>query len=97
MLMAIYLYVKKPVEVTIIGGVDSGIAKWLNRHFLPDGINAIITSDEIRSLQEYPYFRGRAGDGDEETAFVCRNFTCSLPIKSQDELAKQLGVTLTPS
>ena len=95
MLMAIYLYVKKPVEVIVIGDVDSGIAKWLNRRFLPDGINAIITTDEIRSLQEYPYFRGRAGD--EGTAFVCRNFTCSLPIKSQDELAKQLGVTQTPS
>jgi hypothetical protein len=62
---------------------------------LPDGINAIVASDEVRSLQEYPYFKGRAGD--EETAFVCRNFTCSLPIKSQNELAKQLGVTVPPS
>ena len=63
MLMAIYLYVKKPVEVTVIGALDSSLAAWLNRHFLPDGISAIVTSDEIRSLQEYPYFNGRAGDG----------------------------------
>ncbi|HEY7733898.1 MAG TPA: thioredoxin, partial [Nitrososphaera sp.] len=95
MLMAIYLYVKKPVEVTVIGALDSGLAVWLNRHFLPDGINAIISSDEIRSLQEYPYFKGR--ESDEGTAFVCRNFTCSLPIKSQNELEKQLGLSLPPS
>jgi uncharacterized protein YyaL (SSP411 family) len=62
---------------------------------LPDGINAIISSDEIRSLQEYPYFKGR--ESDEGTAFVCRNFTCSLPIKSQNELEKQLGLSLPPS
>ena len=97
MLIAIYLYVKKPVEVTFIrSSVDSGLARWLNHHFLPDGINAIITGNEMRSLQEYSYFKGRAGDR-EETAFVCRNFTCSLPIKSQNELAKQLGITPRPS
>ena len=27
---------------------------------------------------------------DGETAFVCRNFTCSLPMKSQQELERQL-------
>jgi hypothetical protein len=92
MLNAIYLYVKKPVEVTVITNNDSsGIASWLNRQFVPDGINAIVNANELRSLQKYAYFKGREGDG--ETAFVCRNFTCSLPIKSQQDLERQL----TPS
>jgi uncharacterized protein len=88
MLNAIYLYVKRPVEVTVIADGKSGISEWLNKQFMPDGINANVSASELQSLQKYAYFEGRQGDG--ETAFVCRNFTCSLPIKSQKELEKQL-------
>jgi uncharacterized protein YyaL (SSP411 family) len=96
LLMAVYLYVKKPVEVTVItdSSKSLGMAGWLKRQFLPDGINAVISSGELAQLQKYPYFQGRAGDG-SEIAFVCRNFTCSLPIKSQKELERQLSVTTT--
>jgi uncharacterized protein YyaL (SSP411 family) len=92
LLVSIYLYVKKPVEVTVITGNNSGMASWLNRQYLPDGINAVVSADELQSLQKYPYFKGRQGEGGE-TAFVCRNFACSLPIKSQ----KDLEVQLTPA
>jgi uncharacterized protein len=88
MLNAIYLYVKKPVEVTVITDGNSGMAEWLNRQFIPDGINAVVSARELTSLQKYAYFKGREGNG--ETAFVCRNFTCSRPIKSKQELEKQL-------
>ncbi len=89
MLNAIYLYVKKPVEVTVItNNSNSTMAGWLNGQFMPDGINAVVSANELQSLQKYAYFKGRKGDG--ETAFVCRNFTCSLPMKSQQELERQL-------
>jgi uncharacterized protein YyaL (SSP411 family) len=88
--MAIYLYVKKPVEVTVIGNGE--MAKWLNGTFLPDGITASVSEADASVLQKYAFFKGRAAEGGE-TAFVCRNFTCSLPIKSRQELARQLGVT----
>jgi uncharacterized protein YyaL (SSP411 family) len=89
LLMAIYLYVKKPVEVTVVSGdKHSGLAQWLNLQFVPDGINAVVDKKEIDKLQKYAYFKGRAAE--EETAFVCRNFTCSLPIKSEKELERQL-------
>ncbi len=88
MLNAIYLYVKKPVEVTVIAGGSSTMAEWLNRQFLPDGINAVVRSGDLAALQKYAYFKGR--EGNAETAFVCRNFTCTLPLKSRQELEKQL-------
>src|SRR5437867_1083572 len=92
LLNAIYLYVKKPVEVTVItNNLNSKMAEWLSRQFVPDGINAVVSANELASLQKYAYFKGRGGDS--ETAFVCRNFTCSIPIKSQQELERQL----TPS
>ena len=90
LLMAIYLYVKKPVEVTVIGRGE--MAKWLNSVFLPDGITASANDADASALQKYAFFKGRTAEKGE-TAFVCRNFTCSLPIKSQQELARQLGIT----
>jgi hypothetical protein len=90
MLNAIYLYVKKPVEVTVItGSCNSKMAGWLNQQFIPDGINSVVSANQLRSLERYAYFKGREDDG--ETAFVCRSFTCSLPIKSQQELERQLS------
>jgi uncharacterized protein YyaL (SSP411 family) len=97
LLTSIYLYVKKPVEVIIVKQKNSSaMAEWLNRHFLPDGITAISESQEIPLLEKYAYFKGRAAEGGE-TAFVCRNFTCSMPIKSESELARQLGVSAQSS
>ncbi|HEX6560777.1 MAG TPA: glycoside hydrolase family 76 protein, partial [Nitrososphaera sp.] len=90
LLNAIYLYVKKPVEVTVIGK-GGGMSAWLKEQFLPDGITAFVAEDnDIPALQKYPFFQGRSSEKGE-TAFVCRNFTCSLPITTGNELARQLG------
>ncbi len=89
LLTAMYLYVKKPVEVTV---VEKGeISRWLNTTFLPDGITAVVERKDLAALEKFAFFKGR-GAQEGEAAFVCRNFTCSLPIKSQRELARQLGV-----
>jgi uncharacterized protein YyaL (SSP411 family) len=96
MLNSIYLYVKKPVEVTVISSDDksnsnnSSLVAWLNRQFLPDSIIGIVHPSELAKLQYYPYFKGREAEGGRETAFVCKDFTCSLPIRSIEELERQL-------
>jgi uncharacterized protein YyaL (SSP411 family) len=91
LLIAIYLYVKKPVEVTIIGKGNNNMSRWLKEQFLPDGITAFVVEEEDqRALQKYPFFQGRHADKGE-TAFVCRNFTCSLPITNQEVMARELG------
>ncbi|MDQ3977560.1 MAG: thioredoxin domain-containing protein, partial [Thermoproteota archaeon] len=96
MLNSIYLYVKKPVEVTVIitenssSTSNSNLAAWLNRQFLPHSITAIVHSNDLAKLERYPYFKGRQAQGGRETAFVCKNYTCSLPIESIEELERQL-------
>ncbi|WP_337863274.1 thioredoxin domain-containing protein [Nitrososphaera sp.] len=107
LLISMYLYVKKPVEVTVIRGGDStgrkeerggDLSRMLYSTFLPDGITANVTQkQDLDALQRYAFFKGRAATGEGETAFVCRNFTCSLPIKSKEELVRQLGITPRPS
>src|SRR5918992_11331 len=96
MLNSIYLYVKKPVEVTVIvtdkgsNTDNSSLVAWLNRQFLPGSIIAIVHPSELAKLQYYPFFKGREAEGGRETAFVCKDFTCSLPIRSIEELERQL-------
>jgi uncharacterized protein len=96
MLNSIYLYVKKPVEVTVITTDNSTntnnphLVAWLNRQFLPNSINAIVRASELAALQRYPAFKGREAQSGAETAFVCKNYTCSLPIQSIEELERQL-------
>jgi uncharacterized protein YyaL (SSP411 family) len=95
LLSSIYLYVKRPVETLVITNnkKESALAGWLNRQFIPNGIQAIVSHEnDLKLLQSYPYFKGRDASGD--TAFVCRNFICSLPLKSPEDLEKQLK---TPS
>ena len=92
LLAAIYLYVKKPLEITIITvkKKNSEMANWLARQFLPNAINASIQeSEELDKLQKYAFFKGRTVSSGE-TAFVCRNFTCSLPLHSAEDLERQI-------
>ncbi len=93
LLIAIYLYVKKPVEVTVLAdNENSSMARWINARYLPDGINAIATRGDMGRLEKFAFFKGRLSDGGD-TAFVCRNFTCSLPLKSEKELEAELGIS----
>jgi uncharacterized protein YyaL (SSP411 family) len=97
MLNSIYLYVKKPVEVTIISN-DNGnnsmnntsLATWINKQFLPNGILGTVHIDELEKLQDYAFFKGRQPQESRETAYVCKNFSCSLPIESVDVLQREL-------
>lgn len=91
LLMAIYLHVKKPVEVIVIGKQE--MSQWLRTIFLPDAITAVVEEGDLPALGSYVFFKDRKAEAGE-TAFVCRNFTCSLPIRSKKELARQLGVNL---
>lgn len=99
LLLAVYLYVKKPVEITIILNtkqkLHSQMVNWLNRQFIPNRIIAIIENDlQLEELQKYLFFKGKNSDkgkkNKSEFAFVCRNNTCSLPIYSIEELERHI-------
>ncbi|HYZ51151.1 MAG TPA: thioredoxin, partial [Nitrososphaeraceae archaeon] len=107
LLVSIYLYIKKPVEIIIIRNVenkhDSPMLTWLNRQFVPNGIIATVNGNlQLEELQKYPFFMNRIPSSKEEKgksvaeyALVCRNFTCSLPIYSIQDL--ELHIANTPS
>lgn len=100
MLIAIYLWIKKCTEILIIEEKDSPISSfqltsWLNRHFVPNQISAVINDKrQLDELQQYAFFyRGELSGNSKnrpEYAIVCRDSTCSLPIFSTDELETQI-------
>ncbi|HET7148326.1 MAG TPA: thioredoxin domain-containing protein [Candidatus Nitrosopolaris sp.] len=97
LLMAIYLYVKKPIEIRVRTTDDIGegqkMARWINKQFMPNAITVINENQsQISKLQEYPFFSGtnssRADAADY--AVICRNFTCSVPIYSLTGLQEHI-------
>jgi uncharacterized protein YyaL (SSP411 family) len=112
LLNAIYLYIKKPIEITIIRtnvkkSTDSAkMSNWLGKQFIPNSITAIIKDlSQLDGLNKYPFFDGKKADInkqtnktsayneplDSEQAFVCKDFSCSLPLVSLEQLQKRLG------
>jgi uncharacterized protein YyaL (SSP411 family) len=110
LLNAIYLYIRKPIEITIIANdtkqqIDSErMSGWLGKQFIPNSIVALVKdSSQLVELNKYPFFSGKKEDAIDkeknnvdnrnargEYAFVCRNFSCSLPIYSLDQLQEYI-------
>jgi hypothetical protein len=112
LLNAIYLYIRKPIEITIIG---TNIKKpknleqmsdWLGKQFIPNSIIALVKDrSQLDDLNKYPFFDGKKVENNIQTkkisadngplnaehAFVCKNFSCSLPIYSLEQLQKYLA------
>jgi uncharacterized protein YyaL (SSP411 family) len=91
LLNAIYLYLENPIEITILNPVDKDIVDSVTKKFLPDAIIVIVqTNDKLNALSKYPFFAGKEFT-DKTTVFVCKNFTCSLPLKTTQEIEQLLG------
>ena len=98
LLTAIYLYVKKPIEITVRTADNIGegqkMARWIHKQFMPNAITAIIENQsQLSRLQEYPFFSGTNSARTSQTdyAVICRNFTCSVPIYSLSDFQVQIN------
>jgi hypothetical protein len=90
LLNTLSIYLEKPVEITIINTENSKICKSLFTNYLPNSfIVTIQNSNQLENLNQYPFFTGKAFE-DKTSVFVCKNFTCSLPLHSIDEINSHL-------
>ena len=86
-----YLYYQKPTEITIINDMNSKIISYLRKKFLPESIMVIVTNqNNLNALSEYPFFSGKEFKDNETNVFVCKNFSCSLPLSDLSEIEKEL-------
>ncbi|MBI2111782.1 MAG: thioredoxin domain-containing protein [Nitrosarchaeum sp.] len=90
LLNTIYTYLQKPTEITIINPENSEICKFLSGKFLPESILVTINNKtQLENLAKFPFFAGKIFS-DKTSVFVCRNFTCSLPLSSIAEIDSHL-------
>ena len=90
LLNTISMYVQKPVEITIVNTENSSICNSLLLDYLPNSIMITVrNSSQLDGLLQYPFFAGKLFE-DRTSVFVCKNFTCSLPLHTLDEIKSAL-------
>jgi len=90
LLNTITMFIQKPTEITIINSENSEICKSLNLDYLPNSILITIkNSSQLDTLSKYPFFAGKSFE-EKTSVFVCKDFTCSLPLHTIDEINSNL-------
>jgi uncharacterized protein YyaL (SSP411 family) len=90
LLNTISMYVQKPLEITLINPENSKIYDSLVLDYLPNSILITIKDEsQLNALSKYPFFAGKEFEN-KTTVFVCKDFTCSLPLHTIDEINSQL-------
>jgi len=91
LLNALYLYYQKPTEITIINDKNSELVSSLRKKFLPESIMVLVENQSnLEALSKHPFFSGKEFQNDKTTVFVCKNFSCSLPLSDLSEIEKEL-------
>jgi uncharacterized protein YyaL (SSP411 family) len=91
LLNAAFMYVRKPKEITFITDRQAMPIELFSRMFLPEGIIAIANTNDITDLQRFAFFKGKEPVKDKPfTAYVCKNFVCSVPLHSIEDLKTNL-------
>ena len=90
LLNTLAIYLEKPVEITIINTENSDICKLLFETYLPNSFRVTIDDNyQLEKLSEYPFFAGKEFNS-KTSVFICKNFSCSLPLKTVDEINSTL-------
>ncbi len=90
LLNTITMYIQKPTEISVINTENSEICKSLNLDYLPNSILITVgNSSQLDALSKYPFFAGKLFE-DKTSVFVCKDFTCSLPLHTIDEINSNL-------
>jgi hypothetical protein len=90
LLNTISMHIQKPQEITVINTENSEIIQSLLLDYLPNSIMITIkNSSQLENLSEYPFFAGKSFE-DKTSVFVCKDFTCSLPLHTLDEIKSNL-------
>jgi len=86
LLNVIYMYVKKPVEITVVNNSCGDLGSQLEKKFIPESILVTVGNQEVlRELQGIPFFSGKEFDV-KAKVYVCKDFACSLPLENMRDV-----------
>jgi hypothetical protein len=90
LLNTLSIYLEKPLEITIINPENSELCKSLLTNYLPNSFMVTIqNSTQLENLSEYAFFAGKFFE-DKTSVFICKDFSCSLPLHTIDEINSHL-------
>ena len=90
LLNTLAVFLEKPMEISILNTENSHICKLLFETYLPNSFKiAINTQSQLEKLSEYPFFVGKEFNS-KTSVFICKNFSCSLPLNTIDEIRSNL-------
>jgi len=59
------------------------------KKFIPEAILVMVSKKEdLESLKGFQFFAGKDFDATKTKVYVCRDFTCSLPLETVTEIEK---------
>ncbi|MBZ0257416.1 thioredoxin domain-containing protein, partial [bacterium] len=94
MLSGLDLLLAQPHEVVLAAGVNEELdafQRTLFSRFLPNKVVLYSTPQTQAALKALsPMTADKEAVGDKPTAYVCRDFTCQLPVKDAESLVQQL-------
>jgi uncharacterized protein len=91
LLNVIFMYLQKPLEITIINETNQELCNYLAKKFLPEGILVNVSKEEnLNELKNFPFFAGKKYDKTKTLVYICKDFTCSLPLETASEIEKLL-------
>ncbi|MDE1725401.1 MAG: thioredoxin domain-containing protein [Thaumarchaeota archaeon] len=89
LLNVVFMYIQKPVEITLVNPLDSQIRDYLLKKFIPEALMVIISQkNDLEQLSNLQFFAGKEFDHDKTKVYVCRDFTCSLPLETLSDIEK---------
>jgi uncharacterized protein YyaL (SSP411 family) len=94
MLCALDFFLRKPLEIVVVGDqrdpASREILNGIHSTYLPNRTLQLAASDvSLETLS--PLLQGKTQRDGRPTVFVCRNFTCSAPVTSWQELKTLLN------
>ena len=94
MLCALDFYLHKPYEIVVVGKREDPQTKALladiHSRYLPNSTLQLASPDEpLEKIS--PLLAGKTQIGGKPTVYVCRNFTCSAPVTTWEELQPLLA------
>ena len=94
LLCALDLYLNPGQEIAIVGDPAAADTRALlaevRRDYLPNSFLALVAPGDTAASELIPLLVDRGQITGRATAYVCRNFVCSLPVTEPEALARQL-------
>ena len=79
------------LEITLLNDSNKEVVEYLEKSYLPESIFVTINDSQKLENLQYPFFEGKNFDSNTSTVYVCKDFTCSLPLQKIEDIKNNIS------